>query len=333
MRPAGPTVVLADDNAVSLATWKNLLQETCKVVATAADGPSALDAILQFKPDVAVLDINMPGLSGLDVARTAITEQPTAGIVLCSVMREPEIIQAAVDAGVRGYVFKVNVFPDLANAVAAVAGGGRFIPLLDPAPFLEAGSEAAAVVSQDVDAPDLNQMLQALRESEKRLRLALEANSEGVWDWNIQSGQAYFSDCYARMLGYESEEFPTDYAEWKQLVHPADFDRVHQAHADHIYGGKEFLVEFRMRKKTGDWCWIRSRAAVIERDAAGTAIRMVGTHLDITERKRMEEELRKSEEKFSKAFMESPMALTITSTRDHRYLEVNEAFEIATEMS
>jgi len=333
VRPAGPTVVLADDNAVSLATWKNLLQETCKVVATAADGPSALDAILQFKPDVAVLDINMPGLSGLDVARTAITEQPTAGIVLCSVMREPEIIQAAVDAGVRGYVFKVNVFPDLANAVAAVAGGGRFIPLLDPAPFLEAGSEAAAVVSQDVDAPDLNQMLQALRESEKRLRLALEANSEGVWDWNIQSGQAYFSDCYARMLGYESEEFPTDYAEWKQLVHPADFDRVHQAHADHIYGGKEFLVEFRMRKKTGDWCWIRSRAAVIERDAAGTAIRMVGTHLDITERKRMEEELRKSEEKFSKAFMESPMALTITSTRDHRYLEVNEAFEIATEYS
>lgn len=296
-----PTVVLADDIPASLATWENLLQGTCTVVATSPDGLSALDAIRKFKPDVAVLDINMPGLSGLDVARTAIAEQSTVGVILCSVNRDPGIIKAAAEAGVRGYVFKINLFHDLAKAVHAVVGGGQFFPLLDPSPFFESAGHAASVASQDSDAPDLRQMLQALRESEKRLRLALEANSEGVWDWNIQSGQAYFSDCYARMLGYEPEEFPTDYAEWKQLVHPEDFDRVHQAHADHIYRGKEFLVEFRMRKKTGDWCWIRSRAAVIEWDGAGTAVRMVGTHLDITERKRMEEELRNRERELQEA--------------------------------
>ncbi len=128
MRPARPTVVLADDLPASLDTWEKLLQSTCTIVAKVADGPSALDAIRQFKPDVAVLDISMPGLTGLDVARKALEEQRTLGIVLCSVRRDEAIIQAGIDSGVRGYVQKVNVFHDLANAVAAVAAGCRFLP-------------------------------------------------------------------------------------------------------------------------------------------------------------------------------------------------------------
>jgi len=129
---------------------------------------------------------------------------------------------------------------------------------------------------------------EALRQSEERLRLVLEANSEGVWDWNIPSGQAYFSSRYSGMLGYTPEEFAKDFASWKELVHPDDFPRVHQAHHDHLEEGKEFCVEFRMRMRTGDWCWIRARGMVVERDTEGRAIRMVGTHQDITERKNAE---------------------------------------------
>lgn len=164
----------------------------------------------------------------------------------------------------------------------------------------------------DRDITERTRMEQELRKSEERLRLALEANSEGVWDWDIPSGTAFFSQCYSRMLGYEPEEFPKDYGGWKELVHPEDFERVNQAHAAHIHEGKEFCVEFRMRKKAGDWCWIRSRGIVIERDTEGRAIRMVGTHLDITERKRHEEALRETEERFRMIANSAPVMIWIS---------------------
>jgi PAS domain S-box-containing protein len=94
------------------------------------------------------------------------------------------------------------------------------------------------------------------------------------------------------MLGYEPEEFPKDYAGWKALVHPDDFEPVDAAHSAHLNQGKDFWVEYRMRKKSGDWCWVRSRGTVVERDADGRPIRMVGTHLDVTPRKEAEEALR-----------------------------------------
>ncbi len=147
---------------------------------------------------------------------------------------------------------------------------------------------------------DLTQRKKAeagLAENEERLRLILEAISEGVWDWNIPTGKAYFSSRYSGMLGYEPDEFAKDHTAWEALVHPEDFERVRRAHDEHIQEGKELCVEFRMRKKAGDWCWLRSRGVVIERDADGQAVRMVGTNLDITERKRTEQALLESGER------------------------------------
>lgn len=130
-----------------------------------------------------------------------------------------------------------------------------------------------------------------LRKNEERLRLVMDANSEGVWDWNIPSGRSVFSPSYCRMLGYEPEEFATDFSSWKKLVHSDDFERVNQAHADHFHNHKQFCVELRMRKKSGDWCWILSRGTVVERDSEGHAIRMVGTHQNITAHKLAEASL------------------------------------------
>lgn len=126
----------------------------------------------------------------------------------------------------------------------------------------------------------------------------LEATSGGVWDWNIQTGDAVFSPRYCSMLGYSPEEFADAYKSWKELVHPDDFDRVHQEHMDHFHHNKEFSIEFRMLEKSGNWHWIHARGILIERDGEGNPLRMVGTHTDIQERKLADLKLMESEIRF-----------------------------------
>ena len=181
------------------------------------------------------------------------------------------------------------------------------------APVLDEAGTLVGYRGAHTDVTERKVAEQALRQSEERLRLVLEANSEGVWDWNIPSGKAFFSRRYSGMLGYEPEEFAQDYDAWKALVHPDDFDRVHAEHVAHIDHGKEFCVELRMRKKSGDWCWIRSRGTVVERDAEGRAIRMVGTHLDITERKQAEQELQQQRQELAHVARVSVMGELATS--------------------
>jgi two-component system sensor histidine kinase UhpB len=205
-----------------------------------------------------------------------------------------------------------------------VSKDGRVVDLeTSGVPFLNESGDLVGYRGADTDITERKRTEEELRKSEERLRLTLEANSEGVWDWDIPSGKAFFSPRYSGMLGYEPEEFPKDYAGWKELVHPEDFERVDQAHAAHIHERKQFCVEFRMRKKTGDWCWIRSRGTVIERDAEDRAIRMVGTHLDITERKRAEMALRESEETSRTTFEQAAVGIAHVGT-DGRWLRVND---------
>lgn len=155
--------------------------------------------------------------------------------------------------------------------------------------------EPERLIGLSLDITERKELELRLKDSEERLRLVMDANSEGVWDWDIPSGLTYFSPRYSGMLGYEPDEFAKDYDSWKELVHPDDFDRVHKAQGEHINEGKEYCFEFRMRKKSGEWCWVLSRGMAIERDASGNPTRMVGTHLDISGRKEMELDIEKSQ--------------------------------------
>ncbi len=135
----------------------------------------------------------------------------------------------------------------------------------------------------------------ALRLSEERLRLALEGTADGIWDWNLQTDQVYFSPRYYTMMGYEPDEFPAGYENWRGLIHPADVDLAEKAVQSAIEKHSSFAVEFRFKGKNGQWQWILSRGKVTEVDAAGRAIRVAGSHTDITKRRRAEEALRKYE--------------------------------------
>ena len=139
---------------------------------------------------------------------------------------------------------------------------------------------------------------QRQEKSEERFVLAMEATSDGLWDWDVASGIIYYSPGYFRMLGYEPEEFPAKADAWLETVHPDDRKRVLAANEACIHNDvPAFGVEFRMLSHDGTWRWILRRGKVITQDAGGRALRMIGTHIDITERKRADEALRESEEK------------------------------------
>ncbi|GAK52490.1 sensor protein fixL [Candidatus Moduliflexus flocculans] len=144
------------------------------------------------------------------------------------------------------------------------------------------------------DITQIRQTEQALRESEQRLSFALEGTSDALWDWDVRTGKTYFSPRYYTMLGYDPDEFPADYDHWRKHLHPDDLFPIEEALAAHFSGDAPgFAIEFRMKTKQGGWRWILGRGKVVERDAGGRAIRMTGTHTDITERKQAEAEIRR----------------------------------------
>ncbi len=141
-----------------------------------------------------------------------------------------------------------------------------------------------------------------LRESEERLRFALEAGNDGLWDHDGKMGQDYYSPRYYTMLGYRPNEFKATQAAFEKLVHPEDFARVQQALDDYNSGlSEKYEIEFRMLAKCGEVVWILSRAKAVEYDPQGHPWRVVGTHTDITERKQAEEAVRESEVRLKEA--------------------------------
>jgi len=214
--------------------------------------------------------------------------------------------------------------------VTVVFEDGTSIDLLgNVEPLLDANGRPQGAVGVLNDIAERKRAEKTLRESADLLALILEATSGGVWDWNIPSGHAVFSPRYSTMLGYEPEEFAKSYASWKSLVHPDDFERVNQHHADHFAGQTDFSIEFRMREKSGNWHWIHSRGLLIERDAEGRPVRMVGTHSDIQDRKRAEEALREREQHLVSIYNtvgDGIFQLTVELEGQFRFVSVNAAF-------
>lgn len=156
-------------------------------------------------------------------------------------------------------------------------------------------------VGRDIN--DLKQAEQALRRSEERLQLALEASGDGIWDWNIATHEIYYSPQYFQMLGYAADELPHSVNTWYQLVHPEDMVWVRELLAKHFADASvRYQFDYRVRTKSGSWKWVADYGKVVARDEQGHPLRMIGTHRDVSDRKQAEFALRQSEQKFKGAF-------------------------------
>jgi PAS domain S-box-containing protein len=134
-----------------------------------------------------------------------------------------------------------------------------------------------------------------LRASQEQLALAVEGSELAAWDWDLRTDRTGYSSRWPALLGYGPEEIRASFHAWAALVHPDDALRVNGVVVAHIKDQSPGIdTEYRMHAKGGAWQWIHTRAKVVERDEHGRAVRLAGTHADVTGRREVAERLREA---------------------------------------
>jgi PAS domain S-box-containing protein len=183
--------------------------------------------------------------------------------------------------------------------------GTTTIWLSNKMPMRDAAGQVVGLLGTSVDITrrkevedQLAVVAQKLARSEAQLSLALEGTNDGLWDWDMVTGEVFHSPRWIDMLGYMPEEWECSYENWLAHAHPEDVPGAENVMTRYLAGEiPEYVNIFRMRHKDGSWRWMMSRAKAY-RDAQGTPIRMVGVHTDITAQREAESALRESEARF-----------------------------------
>lgn len=157
-------------------------------------------------------------------------------------------------------------------------------------PWFITDDQIGGIIMFTEDITVLKETEAALNESRERFELAVRGSSDGIWDWNILTGDVYYSPRFKELLGYDDAEFPNHINSIKQHLHPEDLEIVCDGLDQHFHVGQPYDVILRLRAKSGDWLWFRSRGEAI-RDADGTPWRMTGSLSDISGLKQAELDL------------------------------------------
>lgn len=209
---------------------------------------------------------------------------------------------------------------DWVGRVRPRTGGTRWVRMQGhPTPGPGGGTTWTGLV---LDLTDRIKNELALRDAEERWSLALRANNDGIWDMNVETGEAWFSPRYYTMLGYEPEAFPGSFEAWKQQCHPEDLPDTLAQIESYVEGRTPtYQMIFRMRHRSGTWRWILSRG-VGRRGLDGRIVRIVGSHADITQQREAEEALQASQAR-SQALVQALPDHIFLVHRDGTLLEVH----------
>ena len=252
-RPAKLLVV--DDNEANRDALSRRLRQHGYEAATASDGMEALTLLPQSNFDLVLLDVEMPGLSGFDVlsqlrATHSRTQLP---VIMVTARTAGEDMVEALKIGANDYVTK-------------------------PIDFQVALARIETHLAH-------KRAVEDLRDSEERYALAVHGANDGLWDWNLVSGQVYWSPRWRSILGLDNTEVSADPNEWLMRLHPEDSVRVQSLLKDHLaHGDGHFEIEHRVRHRDDTYRWVLCRGAAVRNDA-GVATRFAGSLTDITEAK------------------------------------------------
>ena len=205
-------------------------------------------------------------------------------------------------------------------------------------PETDASGAVVSVLGAFVDGGQAPAGDTALERELMRLRLALKGSTDGWWDWDLATDLIFYSARWWEMLGYAQNEMPADAALWRRLCHPDDLPGVEASlRAALASGAEECDFELRLRHKSGDYRLVSARA-FISRDPSGRPVRISGTNQDITDRRRIELEVRDSERQIRQLFDSLVLGFSLHEVicdsegkpADYRFIEVNSSFESLT---
>ncbi len=253
-RAAHPLLVV-DDQELNRDMLCRRLERQGYAVTAAASGRDALDLVDRQPFGLVLLDIEMPGLSGLDVLKTVRQRHSPIElpVIMVTARQQSEHIVEALGLGANDYVTKPI---DFAVALARI-------------------ETQLALKAADV----------ALRESEERYALAVRGANDGLWDWDLRSNRVYLSPRWKAMLGWGERDLTDDPTEWFTRIHPDDLERVKAGIEAHLAGEVPKVdAEHRMSHRDGTYRWVRTRGLAV-RDPDGRAYRMAGSQTDITDGK------------------------------------------------
>lgn len=226
-----------------------------------------------------------------------------------------KVVKEALDSVLRGESVEYEVVYTKANNEDLWLLA-NYMPVKD-----ESGEISAICITiTDISALKLNES--ALSKSEQRWKFALDGAGDGVWEYNFQTKESYYSPLYKNMLGFTDEEFQNDAYEWHSRIHPDDLKKItsiDKLYEDHAITNHS--VEYRLKNKSGEYMWILDRGMLLERTPDGQPLKLIGTHKNITEEKIREDNLIQSRQRFSSFMANTPtMTWIIDENAVFRYL-------------
>ena len=255
------SLLLVEDDVVIAFAEKRWLKEYGYDVIHISNGRDSVDSVLSGKidPDLILMDINLgEGLMDGTEAARLILEEKDLPIVFLSSHTEPEIVARTESITSYGYVVKDSG-----------------ITVLDASIKMAFRLFESRRREKEKD--------QALVESEMRLRRAMDGSKDGLWDWNLLNDEAYFSERFSDMLGYEPGELPSSGKALCGLIHPDDREKTFEVLHNYLDRKSEvYEAIFRMKTKSGDYRWIVGRGKAVW-DDEGKPLRITGTNTDVTE--------------------------------------------------
>ena len=178
--------------------------------------------------------------------------------------------------------------------------------------------EIIAVLVSSRDTTNYKKAEATLKEIEERWRFALEGGSQGVWDWNVCTGEIFFSDSYKKLYGYGADDLIGRIEEWETIIHPDDRKRMSKAVEEHLSSSNPYYESiYRVKTKDGNYKWILGRGMLI-RNEEGNPLRMIGTHTDISRQII-------AEQTYKVLFYSNPLPMWTYDLETLQILDVNDA--------
>ncbi|NLV28365.1 MAG: PAS domain-containing protein [Methanomicrobiales archaeon] len=269
-------VLYVDDEEFLLEPTKLFLEHFGDIsLDTVNSGKKALDLMAEKKYDAIIADYEMHEINGIDLLKIIRSSGNHIPFIIFTGRGREEVVIEALNLGADFYLQKGH----------------------------EVRAQYTELHAKIIQAVKQRQIEEKLMISEERLRLSIMATNQGLWDVDIEKGRISASEEFFHLFGYEKDEILPTYDWWISMIHPDDSEHVKQVYQNYISKKVDkFSLEFRFRTKQGKWKWIMSRGKILSYDKNGNPLRMIGTHIDITEQVEAENMLFQKHEELQKSY-------------------------------